>query len=221
MNATTRTSAAVVCLALLAAAGTSVAEDEPKSIQTIWNAGQTYETIVKMTIDVSNATLTAASEYKGSYSLPHLVFKPVLRLRTDDIRKNGVNYYGKRTYAEPNQIVEGCGEIKWKSKHVWLDPRRWVAAWRMSKNKELQEWKRQNKELADQIRKNGVAVEAFSVFYTDVHKEVAFNPVADSLLLNWSESSVRNFQNGERDDLIAKVYHAKKAEVRNIAESPR
>ena len=209
----TRTSNAILAAVLgIAVPIASMADDELKSIQTIWNAGHTYETIVKMTIDVSNATLTAASEYKGSYSLPHLVFKTVIRLRTDDIRKNGVNYYGKRTYAEPNQIVEGCGGIKWESKHVWIDPRRWVAAWRMSKNKELQEWKRQNKELADQIKKNGVAVEAFSVFYTDDHKEVAFNPVADSLLLNWSESSVRNFQNGERDDLIAKVYHAKKTE---------
>lgn len=209
----TRTSNAILAAVLgIAVPIASMADDQPKSVQTIWNAGQTYETIVKMTIDISNATLTAASKYKGEYSLPHLVFKPVLRLRTDDIRKNGVNYYGKRAYFEPQQLVEGIDGIKWKSEHVWLDPRRWVAAWRMSKNKELQEWKRQNNKLADQIKKNGFAVESFSVFYTDDHKEVDFNPFADSLLLNWSESSVRNFQNGERDDLIAKVYHAKIAD---------
>ena len=205
-----RTSNAILAAVLCVTAPTaSVAADAQTPVQTIWHPGQTYETIVKMAIDVSNATLTASSEYKGSYSLPHLVFKPVLRLRTDDILKNGVNYYGMRTYGEPNQLVEGVDKIKWKSKHVWLDPRRWVAAWRMSKNKELQEWKRQNKELADQIKRNGVAVEAFSVFYTDDHKEVVFDPKNDALLLNWSESSVQNFHNGEQGDLIAKVYHAK------------
>ena len=203
------TKATVLSFVMLAAMGTSLAEDTPKSVQTIWNAGQTYETIVKMTIDVSNATLTASSEYKGSYTLPHLVFKPLLRLRTNDIRKEGVNYYGKRTYEEPNQLVEGIEGIKWKSKHVWLDPRRWIAAWRMSQNKELQEWKKQNEELDKQIKKNGRALEAFSVFYTDDHKEVDFNPFSDALLLNWSESSVKNFQDGEQGDLIAKVYHAK------------
>ena len=206
---TSRTIAAILGFAVSVFVGTTRAEDTPKSVQTIWNAGQTYETIVKMTIDVTNATLAAASEYKGSFTLPHIVFKPVLRMRTDDIRKNGVNYFGKRTYGEPNQLVEGIENVEWKYKYGWAAPWQWAAMWRMSKNKDVQEWKRQNKELVAQINKNGVAVESFSVFYTDDHKEVDFNPKTDSLLLNWSESSVENFHNGEQDDLIAKVYLAK------------
>ena len=186
------------------------AADAVVPIQTIWNAGQVYETIVKLTIDVTNATLTASSEYeyKGAYSLPHLVFKPVIRLRTDDIRKEGVNYFGKRTYREPSNVVLGTESIKWVSDHWWIDPRRWIAAWRMSCNTELSEWERENKELALQMKAGKVPVEVFSAFYTDDHKEVDFNPKNDALLLNWTESSVRNFHNGEKNDLIAKVYHA-------------
>ncbi len=201
------TSLTLAAICVMVTSG-SVAADVAAPIQTIWNAGQTYETIVKMTIDVSNAILTESSEYKGSYSLPHLVFKPVMRFRTDDIRKVGVNYFGKRYYGAPRQLVEGIEKIKWESEHYWIDPRRWVAAWRMSRNSELTAWKRENKELVRQIQENGIAVEHYSVFYTDDHKEVGFDPKADCLLLNWSESSVRNFHNGEQGDLIAKVYHA-------------
>lgn len=201
---------AILGAALLAFPEILCAEDAAKSVQTIWNVGQYYNTIVKMTIDVSNAKLTASSEYRGGYELPHLVFKPVLQMRTDDIRKNGVNYYGKRTYSDPNQLVEGLEGVRWESDHIWINPLRWVAAWRMSRNKELQQWTKENKVLAGQIKKNGVAVETFSVFYTDDHKEVEFNPKTDALLLNWSESSVGNFQAGKQDDLIVKVYHANK-----------
>ena len=204
-----KTLTTVTCVAIFVATQALSAEVDTNSVQTIWNVGQTYDTIVKMTIDISNATLTAASEYKGSYSLPHLVFRPVLRLRTNDIRKNGVNYYGKRTYVEPKQLVEGIEAVKWKYKYGWAAPWQWVAIWRMSHDNEIQQWKSQNKELADQIKEKGIAVEAFSVFYTDDHKEVDFNPFSDSLLLNWSESSVRNFHRGEQGDLIVKVYHGK------------
>ncbi len=204
-----KTLTTTVCAAIVVANQASFAEVNTNSVQTIWNVGQTYDTIVKMTIDISNAMLTAASEYRGSYSLPHLVFKPVIRFRTADIRKNGVNYYGIRTYGEPNQVVEGLTGIKWKSKCVWIDPRRWVAAWHMSCNKELQTWIKENTELVRQMQDGRVPVESFSVFYTDDHKEVDFNPFSDSLLLNWSESSVSNFQHGEQGDLIVKVYHGK------------
>jgi len=188
------------------------ATDATAPVQTIWNAGQIYETIVKMTIDVSNATLTTSSEYKynGAYSLPHLVFNPVIRFRTDDIRKNGVNYFGRRTYAAPQQSVMGTEGIKWKSEYWMVDPRRWVAAWRMSRNDELKKWKLENEELARRMKDGKVPVEIFAVFYTDDHKEVDFNPDTDSLLLNWTESSVSNFHNGNQGDLIVKVYHAKK-----------
>ena len=213
---TSRTIAAILGFAVSVFVGTTRAEDTPKSVQTIWNAGQTYETIVKMTIDVSNATLAAASEYKGSYTIPHLVFKPVLRIRSDDIQKSGVNYFGKRTYVEPKQLVEGIENVKWTYKYGWAAPWQWTAMWRMSKNKDVQEWKRQNKELATQIKKNGVAVESFSVFYTDDHKEVDFNPVSDALLLSWSESSVENFHNGGQDDLIAKAFLAKMSDGSEI-----
>lgn len=199
---------AITATALLTLAGNSRAEGDQKFVQTVWNAGQYYDTIVKMTIDVSNAELTASSEYRGKYELPRLVFKPVLRLRTADIRKNGVNYYGKRTYEVPAQVVEGLDKIRWNSNHIWINPVRWVAAWRMSRNEELQEWKRQNKDLVKQIETKGYAVENFSVFYTDDHKEVNFNPNEESLLLNWSESSVENFHAGKQEDLIVKVYHA-------------
>lgn len=207
---TSRIIATALGAALMLSAAGSMAEDATKSVQTIWNVGQYYDTIVKMTIDVSDAKLTASSEYRGGYELPRLVFKPVLRLRTDDIRKSGVNYYGKRTYDVPEQVVEGLDGIRWVSNHVWINPVRWVAAWRMSRNKELQEWRQQNQELVRQIKGKGVAIEPFSVFYTDDHKEVNFNPNEDSLLLNWSESSVANFQAGKQDDLIVKVYHANK-----------
>ncbi len=207
MNAS-RTITAIIGTALLASAGISKADNTQKSVQTIWNVGQYYDTIVKMTIDVSNAKLTASSEYRGEYELPRLVFKPLLRLRTDDIRKTGVDYYGKRTYSTPVQVVEGLDKIQWKSNHIWINPVRWVAAWRMSQNEELQEWKRQNKDLVDQIKDKGYAVENFSVFYSDDHKEVDFNPDADALFLNWSESSVENFHAGKQEDLIVKVYHA-------------
>ena len=142
-------------VASLCAMTTSVvfAADATGSVQTIWNAGQAYETVVKMCIDVSNATLTASSEYeyKGAFSLPHLAFKPVMRFRTDDIRKEGVNYFGKRTYENPNQSLEGTENIKWKSEHWRIDPRRWIAAWRMSCNKELNAWIRENNELAQKM----------------------------------------------------------------------
>ena len=197
--------------ALLATAGISSAGDAPSPVQTIWNVGQAYETIVKMSIDVSNATLTAAPEYYGSYQLPHLVFKPVIRMRTDDIRKDGVNYYGKRTYTEARQRVEGIEEVKWKSEMFFSHPWRWFAAWyHMSTNTEIKELKRQNEELVRQIKEKKQPIEPFSVFYTDDHKEVGFDMNADSLLLNWSESSVGNFHAGMKDDLIVKVYHAKK-----------
>ena len=199
---------AIFGTALLSVVGISRAEDTQKSVQTIWNVGQYYDTIVKMTIDVSNAKLTATSEYKGAYELPRIVFKPILRMRTADIRKNGVNYYGKRTYEAPNQLVEGLEGIRWESDHIWINPLRWVAAWRMSQNKELQRWVKENKVLAEQIKKNGAAVETFSVFYTDDHNEIEFNPNTDALLLNWSESSVENFHAGKQEDLIVKVYHA-------------
>ena len=202
---------ATLVVALLAFAEGVCAEE---SVQTIWNVGQTYDTIVKMTIDVSNAKLTSSSEYRGAYELPHLVFMPVLRFRTYDIRKNGVNYYGKRTYIEPIQKVTGLDGIRWKSDYVWINPLRWVAAWRMGRNEELQEWKRQNDVLVRQIKEKRDAVESFAVFYTDDHKEIDFNPRSDSLLLNWSESSVANFQDGKTGDLIVKVYHAKILEKR-------
>ena len=196
---------AILGIVLLVSAEVVFAEE---SAQTIWNVGQYYNTIVKMTICVTNAKLTASSEYRGVCEIPNLVFKPVLRFRTDDIRKYGVNYYGKRTYEAPDQLVEGIEGIHWESNHWMINPLRWVAAWRMSQNEELQEWKRQNKELVEKIKTKGHAVESFSVFYTDDHREVNFNPNADALLLNWSESSVANFQDGKTDDLIVKVYHA-------------
>lgn len=201
----------LVILAALCTMTTSdlIAADVDAPIQTIWNAGQTYETIVKSTIDVSNATLTTSREYKGSYLLPHLKFQAVIRFKTDDIRKEGVNYFGKRIYSEAEQAVHGIENIKWESKHVWCDPRRWVAAWRMSHNKEVAEWERENEVLVRQMKDGRVPVERFAVFYTDDHREVDFNTFSDSLLLNWTESSVRNFQHGEQGDLIVKVYHAK------------
>ncbi len=204
---TVRIIATTTVCALLSATAISAAGDVPKSVQTIWNVGQSYDTIVKMTIDVSDAQLTAASEYRGVYEIPRLAFKPVIRLRTDDIRKHGVNYYGKRTYTAPTQVVEGIEEIRWKSDCLWINPLHWVAAWRMSHNTELQEWKRQNRELIKEIETKDYAVERFSVFYDDGHKEVDFNPDTDALLLNWSESSVQNFNAGGQDDLIVKVYH--------------
>ena len=206
---TSKTIAAILGASVLAVAWISRAEDAQGAVQTIWNVGQVYETIVKMKIDVSNAKLTSCSEYKGCYEIPHLVFMPVLQWRTEDIRKNGVNYYGKRKYSDPNQTVTGIDGIRWKSDYIWINPLRWVAAWRMSQNEELKEWKQQNERLVKQIEEKGEAVESFAVFYTDDHKEVNFNPKEDSLLLNWSESSVANFQDGKQDDLVAKVYHAK------------
>lgn len=202
---TTKIIATILEVALLFSAVGAYAEE---SVQTIWNVGQHYDTIIKMKIDVSNAKLTASPEYKGSYEIPHLEFLPVLQCRTEDIRKNGVNYYGKRTYSKPNQMVTGLDGIRWKSDYAWINPLRWVAAWRMSRNEPLQEWKRQNEALVKQIKEKHEAVEPFAVFYTDDHKEVDFDTLNHSLLLNWSESSVANFQDGKTDDLIVKVYHA-------------
>lgn len=194
-------------LIIVASASASLAaEADTESVQTIWNAGRHYDTIVKMTIDISNATLTASEEYKGNYKLPHLTFKPIVRFYTDDIIKSGVNYYGRRSYEQPNQLVEGIEDIRWKSKHVWIDPRRWVAAWRMSRDKDISQWKSENKELVRQFKEKGIATEYFAVFYDDDHNPVGFDTLNDALLLNWSESSVRNFHNGEQDDLIVKVY---------------
>lgn len=209
MNLRTYLNTSVATLAAVCSSVTLAADPtDAMSVQTIWNAGRHYDTIVKMSIDISNATLTASEEYKGSYRLPHLTFKPVLRFYTDDIQKSGVNYYGKRTYEQPKQLVEGIEAIRWKSKHVWVDPRRWVAAWRMSHDKDIAKWKSENKELARQIEEKGVAVENYAVFYDDDHNPVGFDPLNDSLLLHWSESSVSNFHNGEKDDLIVKAYRA-------------
>ena len=172
-----------------------------ESVQTIWNVGQKYQTIVKARISISNATIKASEKYKGEYRISYMEFRPLIRMVTDDIRKIGAHYYAVRSYASPNQAVIGISAIRWKSAR-WYDPLGWIDSWRMSRDKDVKEWKKTNKDLAKQMKQGNDPVEPFAVFYTDNHDEIDFKPDINGLILEWSESSVLNFYRGEENRVV-------------------
>lgn len=185
--------------------------DEPAAAtqQTIWNVGRRYDTVIKIKIDISNANLVPSTNFnlKGSFLLPHLSFQPVYRIRTDDTRQSGANFFTRRTYVQPEQRVEGTKNIEWKTDGKWYSlGRRWCNWWSIRRNKDIQTWKEESERLAKESQKNGYTFEKIPVFHDDEHRPVSFDPITQSLLLQWSEDSIRNFFNEEPDEKIVRVF---------------